>query len=206
MIRNFFFNVTFGLTLVITGACGSDGDASDTGTAASSTGSTDATTSTTTTTPTTSETGTSTTGDTSTSSTSEPLTTTETPTTGEPATSTGPDTSSTTDVSSSSDTGTTAGDETGDPLAQCLMMVDPGDACGECACNSCIDELQACEADEGCTAIRMCVQESGCGGADCLGPCGATINQYGGFAGPSANKAIALGMCVDSSCADQCSG
>ena len=31
---------------------------------------------------------------------------------------------------------------------------------------NCIEELQACEMDEGCKAIRMCAQETGCTGFD----------------------------------------
>ena len=122
------------------------------------------------------------------------------PSTSEPASSSGAD-GSTTDVTASSTDPSTTG---GDPVAACLMMIDPGDACGECACNNCLEDLQACQADEGCTAIRMCAQENMCGGIDCLGPCGATIDKYGGLGGKSAQLGLALSGCIDASCANQC--
>lgn len=87
-----------------------------------------------------------------------------------------------------------------------MMLDDPNDACGQCACTNCTMELQTCQADEGCTAIRQCAQDSMCSGVNCLGPCGDTINMYGGFMGESANKAIALGNCVSNSCAMECGG
>lgn len=88
-------------------------------------------------------------------------------------------------------------------LQECLNQV--GDtACGQCACNKCLDEIVACEADVGCQAIRKCVQDSGCSGINCLGPCGDTITMYGGVGGPSATMAIALGQCIDMSCQQEC--
>ena len=64
--------------------------------------------------------------------------------------------------------GTTTGNETGDPVQQCIMMLpDPNDACGQCACSNCTMELAECQMDEGCTAIRMCAQENMCNGSAC---------------------------------------
>lgn len=95
--------------------------------------------------------------------------------------------------------------DTGGDVEMCLMMVDPGDACGECACNNCLNELHECQQDEGCTAIRMCAQEAMCSGIACLGPCGDTIDMYGGLGGPSAQMALTLSGCVDDKCPGLCS-
>jgi hypothetical protein len=125
------------------------------------------------------------------------------PTTGNVDPTTGDVDPSTTTIEPETSTTVDATGTGGDPLQMCLDMVD-GDACGECACNNCLEELSACQADEGCTAIRECAQEAMCGGLDCLGPCGDTINMYGGLGGPSAMMALALSGCADMACADQC--
>jgi hypothetical protein len=126
-------------------------------------------------------------------------------TTDGPSSTTEPDTTSTTEP----DTTTTGVDDstsTGsiDPIEQCLEMVEPGDECGECACMSCYDELQACQADEGCVAIRECAQEAGCDGLNCFGPCGDVFNLYGGPFGESGMLAQALGNCVGNECPGLC--
>jgi len=194
--RNFFPTLTAALALV---ACGDNGGGTTTD-AATTTGASTSGDASTSDSPTTAA---STSGASNSGSTSGDASTSgDPPTTGEPATTTGPDATTTTDATASTtDPGTTTG---GDPVAQCLMMIEPGDACGECACNNCLEDLQACQADEGCTAIRMCAQDNMCGGIDCLGPCGATIDKYGGLGGKSAQLGLALSGCIDDSCADQC--
>jgi len=212
MTRNFLLTLTAALPLV-TAACGDNGGGTEgASTGGASTGET--TGGTTTTTPTTSGEPETTTGMSSDTTTGDPATTDAPTTTGEPATTTGPDLTTTTDVTATTTTdgdtgtGTGTGNETGgDPVQQCIMMLDdPNDACGQCACSSCTMELQTCQADEGCTAIRQCAQDNMCGGFDCLGPCGDTIDMYGGFMGESAGKAIALGNCITNSCAMECGG
>jgi len=91
----------------------------------------------------------------------------------------------------------------GADLQECLNQVG-NDPCGQCACNKCLNEAAACEMDEGCKAISKCVQESMCSGINCLGPCGDTINMYGGVGGPSASKAIAFGQCMQNNCQMEC--
>ena len=212
MTRNFLLTLTTALPLVIT-ACGDSGG----GTAGASTGgATEANTTSGTTTDTPTTTGVTTTGMSASgdSTTGDPATTDTPTTTGEPATTTGPDLTTTNDATatttSDGDTGTgtgTGNDTGGDPVQQCLMMLpDPEDACGQCACNSCTMEFQTCQADPGCTAIFQCVQDSGCSGADCAGPCGGVIAMNGGFMGEPVNKAIALGTCVGNMCAMECGG
>jgi hypothetical protein len=88
-------------------------------------------------------------------------------------------------------------------LDACLMQAG-NDPCAMCACNNCLDELAKCEMDMGCKAIRQCAQDNMCSGIDCAGPCGTVINMYGGFGGPSAMLAIALGQCVGMSCQQEC--
>lgn len=194
--RNFFPTLTAALALV---ACGDNGggtttDAGSTTGAATSGASTGDSPTTAASTSGASDSG-STSADASTSG--------DPPSTSEPASSSGADGSTSNVTASSTDPGTTTG---GDPVAACLMMIDPGDACGECACNNCLEDLQACQADEGCTAIRMCAQDNMCGGIDCLGPCGATIDKYGGLGGKSAQLGLALSGCIDGSCANECNG
>ncbi|WAS96455.1 hypothetical protein [Nannocystis punicea] len=89
-------------------------------------------------------------------------------------------------------------------VQQCLAAVHPGDPCGECACTKCLDEMQACQKDAGCKAIRDCAAEAGCGGIDCLGPCGDVIQMNGGPFGPSGMLAQEIGTCVDMQCQGQC--
>lgn len=135
------------------------------------------------------------------STTDEPGTTTDEPgtTTDESGTTTDEPGTTTGDPGTESSTG-----EPVDPVDMCLEDIEKGDACGECACNNCLDELSACNADAGCTAIRECAQEAMCGGIDCLGPCGDTINENGGLAGASAGLALELSGCIDNNCANDC--
>lgn len=216
MIRNFFFSSMTAFGLLALGACSDDGKTTatnvqttedNTTTDGPSTTTDDTTTDGTTTSPAT------TVEDPTTSTTTPPLTTTTEPDTSttDPGTSTspgttGPDTTTEPDTSTTEpDTSTTGPDTTtGDPLDQCLEQVNPGDPCGVCACNECLEELQACNEDAGCTAIRECAQEAGCGGIDCLGPCGDIIQMNGGPFGPSGMKAQAIGTCVDMQCANDC--
>ena len=125
-------------------------------------------------------------------------------TTDGPSSTTEPDTTTTTgpDTTTTGVDGTSTGSI--DPIENCLQMVEPGDECGECACMSCFDELQACQADEGCVAIRECAQEAGCDGLNCLGPCGDVFNLYGGPFGESGMLAQALGSCVGNECPGLC--
>jgi hypothetical protein len=48
---------------------------------------------------------------------------------------------------------------------QCKMQGADSGSCTaltECACNACVCELSACEADPGCQAIRACATRTGC--------------------------------------------
>lgn len=87
----------------------------------------------------------------------------------------------------------------GDPVLDgCLDIAV--DECQTCACNLCLDPLYACEQDPGCVAMRNCAEQAGCEGADCLEPCGAVIDMYGGPFGSSGALAIALSDCLSASC------
>lgn len=214
--RNIFASLTVALTLVGAGACGDDGGGSTGGESngtdgGSTTGSGSDTTTTepqTSTEPATSTNPTTTDGTTS---------TTTPPTTGE--TTTG-ETASTTNVSSTTTVGETTtgetlsttdgegssstGNGTGDPVEECLMDVDPNDQCGQCTCENCSEEIQACEEDPGCAAIVQCVQDSGCQGQECGLACGETIQMNGGFMGEPVMKAMAIGACVEQNCGQRC--
>jgi len=207
MLRNLFSTMT-ALGLLVT-ACGDDGTGTtNSTTTASSTGSEGETTagssndSTGPDTPTTagmSEAMTSTTN-------VDPSTTNVDPST---STSTGPDPDTTAPDTTSPETTAPETSETtdpsgGDPVEQCKMMADPMTACSDCVCENCLEELQACQADEGCVAIRMCAEETGCTGIDCLGACGDVINMYGGIGGMSAMIGLQISMCLDQNCANEC--
>ncbi len=105
---------------------------------------------------------------------------------------------------------TTGGGTTGEPpdpaeIEMCLEEVEEGDACGECGCNNCLPELQACEDDEGCVAIRECARENMCTGLDCLDFCQEIIDMYGGLVGPSAMQALVVSGCIEAECPGLCS-
>lgn len=89
-------------------------------------------------------------------------------------------------------------DDAGGPAAECLAQAM--NECETCACNTCLTQLQACEQDPGCVAIRMCAQQNMCTGIGCLGPCGAVIDEHGGALGPSAGLASMLSDCVEGGC------
>jgi hypothetical protein len=87
----------------------------------------------------------------------------------------------------------------GDPVLDACLEIATND-CESCACNSCLDPLYACQQDAGCVAMRDCAEQSGCVGADCLEPCGAVIDMYGGPFGSSGALALALSDCLSASC------
>lgn len=150
----------------------------------------------------------------STATTGDAVSTSTTPgglTTGEESTAatttTSGDADSTTTTTSGGEGTTTSTSTTGsDPFEECIDALGPTYLCGECACEHCTAEIDACEADMGCHEIWKCVRETGCGptNADCLGPCGDIFFQYGGLFAPSAMLVSAIGMCVDNQCAGQC--
>jgi len=87
----------------------------------------------------------------------------------------------------------------GDPgLMECLDQAV--NECENCACNNCLMQLESCEQDPGCIAIRMCAQQNMCTGLGCLGPCGDVIDANGGPLGPSAGLASTLSDCYEASC------
>lgn len=123
-----------------------------------------------------------------------------TATTGDPDTSTGePDPST-----SSPAPDTTETSATGDPIAECKAEVDPPTACHDCICDNCYENYQACVDDEGCTAIRVCAEMTGCMGLDCLESCGEVIDMYGGFLGMSAKIGLDLNQCLGDHCMMEC--
>ncbi len=87
----------------------------------------------------------------------------------------------------------------GDPVLDACLDIAV-DACEMCACNLCLDPLYACQQDPGCVAMRDCAQQAGCAGTDCLEPCGAVIDMYGGVFGSSATLAVALSDCLAGAC------
>lgn len=91
-----------------------------------------------------------------------------------------------------------AGGDAGGPAAECLAQAVT--ECETCACTTCLSQLQACEQDPGCVAIRMCAQQNMCTGIGCLGPCGDVIDEHGGALGPSAGLASTLSDCVEGGC------
>lgn len=138
----------------------------------------------------------------------------QTTTGGTTDTTTGTTTSDTTTGTTTGDGTTTTTTTTGldmtsttseDPLQSCLSQIEPGDECGECACMNCLEPLQACQADEGCSEIWECVEDVGCDGIDCYVPCGAAYDMYGGMFGTSAMLVQAYGYCVSSECPGLCS-
>lgn len=74
--------------------------------------------------------------------------------------------------------------------------------CEICACNNCLAELTACEADPGCVEVRMCAQETGCTGLGCLGPCGDVIDEAGGLGGQSVMLALQVSDCYEAASCD----
>ena len=105
------------------------------------------------------------------------------------------------------------------------------DACEQCLCTSCTDQLQACAATEGCPELVVCIRDNHCQGAACYcgtfdpvacangqanGPCKAAILDAPGgrvptlispSAGPASDAAVAISHCEQSGqpCAQACS-
>lgn len=103
------------------------------------------------------------------------------------------------DGGASEDDGVPAETGSGDPVLDgCLAIA--ANACETCACNLCLDPLYACEQDAGCVAMRDCAEQAGCEGPDCLEPCGAVIDMYGGPFGSSGALALELSDCLASTC------
>ncbi len=87
----------------------------------------------------------------------------------------------------------------GDPVLDACLEIAATE-CETCACNLCLDPLYACQQDVGCVAMRDCAQQTGCVGADCLEPCGAVIDMYGGPFGSSGALALELSDCLSATC------
>lgn len=94
------------------------------------------------------------------------------------------------------DTGETG---SGDPVLDACLEIAVNE-CETCACELCLDPLYACQQDPGCVAMRDCAEQTGCAGVDCLEPCGAVIDMYGGAFGSSGMLALALSDCLTASC------
>ena len=93
--------------------------------------------------------------------------------------------------------------DVGSPLDQCLAEATTPLAV--CECNMCLMLRNDCLADDGCTAIRDCANESGCRGLDCYGlsmpgPCRDVIDANGGIVGMSTQRASALSNCITTQC------
>jgi hypothetical protein len=86
-----------------------------------------------------------------------------------------------------------------DPEHACLDAA-MGDACGECLCERCLAQYEACTADRGCVAIMQCAADHGCLGLACLEPCGSVIEEHGGPVGPSSAAALNLSVCAGDEC------
>lgn len=89
----------------------------------------------------------------------------------------------------------------GGSAGQCDVVFP--DACGNCLCNECFEELNGCLGDFGCLAIFGCMEQTGCSGAACLSDstCGPVINTFGGISGESAGNAFSLIVCgIDQTC------
>lgn len=122
-----------------------------------------------------------------------------------------------------------AGGPSGQFEQDCLARA--ADACEQCLCSSCTDQLQACAATEGCPELAVCIRDSHCQGIACYcgtfdaiacangqanGPCkSAILDAPGGrlptlispSAGPASDAAVAISLCEQSGapCAPACS-
>ncbi len=107
---------------------------------------------------------------------------------------------------SSSDTGEEPGPSTGEQDGALAVCLDEAvNECEVCACNNCLDELTACGADPGCVEIRVCAQQTGCTGLDCLNDCGDVIDGAGGPLGASAGLALMVSDCYEAlGCNNRC--
>lgn len=112
---------------------------------------------------------------------------------------------------------------------ECLARA--ADACEQCLCSSCTDQLQACAATAGCPELLSCIRDNRCQGIGCYcgpsdavacangeasGPCKAAILEAPGgraptllspSAGPASDAALAISLCGQSGqpCAQACS-
>jgi hypothetical protein len=76
-------------------------------------------------------------------------------------------------------------------------------SCGECLLEACSAPLTQCLQDFGCISILSCVQATGCQAFQCYSPdyCRATIDEWGGPAGPSMGALLqTLSCAVGSGC------
>jgi hypothetical protein len=112
-------------------------------------------------------------------------------------------------------TGATGGDGSGgDPgaggngaLAECKeqAMTNPNPRCADCACDNCLAELQECEADPTCVALRTCAQANDCCDEICvLLNCGDELEAAGGVGGPGTNKVTAVRDCTEAASCNCC--
>lgn len=81
--------------------------------------------------------------------------------------------------------------------------------CYDCATVSCTSEMQACEQDDKCRTMLLCLFEDQCFG----GPngiefsCGLSCASQAGISGmgdPAVSVALAAGECISGSCQDEC--
>jgi len=95
--------------------------------------------------------------------------------------------------------GAAAGGAGGSDLQECKAKAatNPDPACANCACDSCLAELKACEADATCVALRNCAQKNNCCDEVCvLLKCGTELQAAGGISGPGTTKAKAVKDCT----------
>jgi hypothetical protein len=78
------------------------------------------------------------------------------------------------------------------------------DACSECACDPCPEQLLNCYDDGGCVAVLRCMHITGCSGDECGADdaCGDVIAAWGGPEGASHRFAVELAQCQND---NQCS-
>ena len=112
---------------------------------------------------------------------------------------------------------------------ECLARA--ADACEQCLCSACTDQLQACASTEGCPEVVICIRDNHCTGIACYcgtfdaiacangeanGPCKAAILDAPGgrvptlispSAGPASDAALAISVCEQPGqpCAQACS-
>jgi hypothetical protein len=125
--------------------------------------------------------------------------------------------------------GGSAAGASGDFEQECLARA--ADACEQCLCSSCTEQLQACAATAGCPELLVCIRDHHCQGIACYcgtfdalacangeanGPCKAAILDAPGgrvptllspSAGPASDAALAISRCEQSGqpCAQACS-
>lgn len=73
--------------------------------------------------------------------------------------------------------------------------------CGDCVCDRCAEQHEACVSSEGCLAVLECAEETGCVGEDCLrGPCGQGASRGAG------RRFMELSGCAANACGASCGG